>query len=238
MSRQIILDTETTGLDPKSGHRLIELGCIELEARRPTGKSLHMYFNPDREVPQEAINVHGITNEFLQDKPRFFEAVDEVMQFLQGAELVIHNAPFDLGFLNHELNLLRRNDWGNIEAHCEILDTLLMARERHPGQRNSLDALCKRYDIDNSHRTFHGALLDSQILMDVYLRMTGGQTLLFVEEENAKDDRANNTARSIQKIKHQAFNIPVVQASEEELAAHKVYCKMLSETSGEEVKWT
>ena len=172
--RQIILDTETTGIDPKQGHRIIEIGCVELLDRKLTHKHYHQYIQPEREVEEEAIGVHGITNEFLADKPKFAQVVDAFMQFVQGAELVIHNAPFDVGFINHELSLLKDNVWGKIEDHCKITDTLKMARKTYPGQRNSLDALCKRLGVDNSGRELHGALLDSEILADVYLMMTGG----------------------------------------------------------------
>lgn len=213
--RQIILDTETTGIDPKSGHRIVELGCVELVDRRLTGNNLHMYFNPDRVLEQVVIDVHGITNEFLADKPRYHEMVREIMDYLAGAELVIHNAPFDLGFLNHELSLLEQNTWGTIEDHCTILDTLVMARKRHPGQRNSLDALCKRYNVNNAHRTFHGALLDSQILSEVYLAMTGGQINLGLSAEEAQSDDAASESQNVElkvtKLKRD-FKLRVVRA--------------------------
>src|SRR5690606_3445463 len=173
--RQIILDTETTGLEPAEGHRIIEIGCVEMVSRRLTGNNFHRYLQPDREIDSAAIEVHGITNEFLADKPRFSDVVQEFLAFVKGAELIIHNAAFDVGFINHELRKVNPA-LGKIEDHCTILDTLIMARKMHPGQRNSLDALCKRYEIDNSHRELHGALLDAEILGDVYLAMTGGQT--------------------------------------------------------------
>ena len=172
--RQIILDTETTGLEPSQGHRIIEIGCVELVNRRLTGNHYHQYIQPDREVHVDAIEIHGITNEFLVDKPRFEQIAREFADFIKGAELVIHNAPFDVGFINHEFVRLGP-EWGKVQDQCGILDTLKMAREMHPGQRNTLDALCKRYDVDNSGRTLHGALLDAEILADVYLAMTGGQ---------------------------------------------------------------
>jgi len=175
--RQIVLDTETTGLEVSQGHRIIEIGCIELENRRVTGNHWHYYVNPDRAVDSGAFEVHGISSEFLQDKPRFAELAEEFHSYIAGAELVIHNAPFDVGFLDNELALLE-SPLAPVEKSCSILDTLLLARQKHPGQKNNLDALCKRYSIDNSNRSLHGALLDARILADVYLAMTGGQTSL------------------------------------------------------------
>lgn len=174
--RQIVLDTETTGLDPAQGHRIIEIGCVELIERRLTGNNFHQYLQPDREIDQAAVEIHGITTEFLKDKPHFADLVGDFMAYIQGAELVIHNAPFDTGFIDNELKILR-GDWSAVSNYCTVTDTLVMAKKIHPGQRNSLDALCKRYQIDNSHREFHGALLDAEILADVYLTMTGGSTL-------------------------------------------------------------
>ena len=184
--RQIVLDTETTGLEVSLGHRIIEIGCIELINRRVTENHWHFYINPDREIDSGAFDVHGISNEFLQDKHRFPEIADDFLDYIDGAELVIHNAPFDVGFLNHELGLLG-NPGGCIEDRCGILDTLLMARQKHPGQKNNLDALCKRYQVDNSHRSVHGALLDARILADVYLIMTGGQTSLGLDTSKTAD---------------------------------------------------
>ena len=175
--RQIVLDTETTGLEPAEGHRIIEIGCVEMVNRRLTGNNFHRYLQPDREIDDGAIEVHGITNEFLADKPRFKDIAREFLDYIKGAQLVIHNAAFDVGFMVHEFGLLKAG-FGKTEDHCTVLDTLLMARKMHPGQRNSLDALCKRYEIDNSHRDLHGALLDAEILAYVYLGMTGGQTNL------------------------------------------------------------
>ena len=172
--RQIILDTETTGLEPADGHRVIEIGCVELVDRRLTGRHFHQYLNPERDIEDGALEVHGISSEFLADKPVFADVAEEFLEFIADAELIIHNAPFDLGFLDNELSLLGRAD--RIEAHARIIDTLEMARDLHPGQRNSLDALCKRYEVDDSSRTLHGALLDAEILADVYLAMTGGQS--------------------------------------------------------------
>jgi DNA polymerase-3 subunit epsilon len=172
--RQIILDTETTGLEPAEGHRIIEIGCVELIDRRPSENRFHQYINPERDIEDGAMEVHGISNEFLQDKPVFADVVEDLLGFVAGSELIIHNAPFDIGFLDWELSLLNRSD--RMADHVAVLDTLELARDLHPGQRNSLDALCKRYEVDNSSRTLHGALLDAEILADVYLAMTGGQS--------------------------------------------------------------
>ncbi len=176
--RQIVLDTETTGLEPAEGHRIIEIGCVELKGRR-RGATQRWFLNPERQIDEAAIAVHGITAEQLKGKPRFAEVADSVLEFIRGAELVIHNAPFDVGFLDAELARAGRGE--RIADHCGVLDTLLLARQLHPGQRNNLDALCKRYSIDNSQRTFHGALLDAEILADVYLAMTGGQATLSLD---------------------------------------------------------
>ena len=180
--RQIVLDTETTGLEVSLGHRIIEIGCVELVNRRETGNHWHHYFNPDREIDAGAFEVHGIGNDFLQDKPRFADLAEEFYEYVKGAELIIHNAAFDIGFLNYELDLLTMPTQPLDEA-CSVLDTLALARQKHPGQKNNLDALCKRYDIDNSQRSLHGALLDARILADVYLAMTGGQTSLGLDAE-------------------------------------------------------
>lgn len=227
--RQIVLDTETTGLYTNDGHRIIEIGCVELIDRRLTGNTLHLYFNPDRELDQGAIDVHGITNDFLADKPRFFEKVREIMAFIKDAELVIHNASFDLGFLNYELSRLEQNVWGSIENHCAVLDTLKMARAKHRGQRNSLDALCKRYHVSNAHRELHGALLDAEILAEVYLAMTGGQIALgLAGEENGSDDE-KETSTMAKPVEIQLdLPLPVILASEEECQAHQAYMEKLS----------
>ena len=172
--RQIVLDTETTGLEVGKGHRIIEIGCVELTERRPTGRTLHRYFNPGRTVDEGALAVHGISNDFLADKPRFADVAAELIDFIRDAELIIHNAAFDVAFLDMELALADAAH-GKVEHHAQVLDTLLLAREKYPGQKNSLDALCKRLNIDNSHRELHGALLDAQLLADVYLAITGGQ---------------------------------------------------------------
>jgi DNA polymerase-3 subunit epsilon len=182
--RQIVLDTETTGLDPQQGHRVIEVAAVEMIGRRLTSNRFHRYINPERDSDPGALQVHGLTTEFLQDKPKFREVASELLEYLRGAQLIIHNAAFDVGFLNHELSLLGLPPV--TECCAEIVDSLKMARELHPGKRNSLDALCERYEIDNSHRTFHGALLDAELLSDVYLAMTRGQESLMIEIEAAE----------------------------------------------------
>ncbi|MGB1800992.1 MAG: DNA polymerase III subunit epsilon [Gammaproteobacteria bacterium] len=231
--RQIVLDTETTGLEPKQGHRIIEIGCVEIINRRKTNKHYHQYINPDREIDEGAYNVHGISNEFLADKPRFKQIAQEFINFIRDSELIIHNAAFDVGFLDHELRKLGIK-WGKIEHFCTVTDTLTMAREKHPGQKNNLDALCKRYEIDNSKRDLHGALLDAQILLDVYLAMTGGQEALALgsmEEEEAAEQNAIRLNDENRKP------LPIIQPSEEELAAHEKYLEVLREKSGGKCVW-
>ncbi len=224
--RQIILDTETTGLEPSEGHRVIEIGCVELIDRRLSGNHFHQYINPERDIDDGALEVHGISGEFLQDKPVFSEVVEEFLEFIEGAEVIIHNAPFDIGFLDSELTLIQRPD--RMAEHVRILDTLELARDLHPGQRNSLDALCKRYEVDNSARTLHGALLDAEILADVYLAMTGGQSDLGLsfespqmgEQDHAHMDLAERPA------------LVVLTANEEEIAAHDARLHEIQEKSG------
>lgn len=229
--RQVVLDTETTGLTPEDGHRIIEIGCIELVDRRITENRFHIYLNPDREIDAGAIEVHGISNEFLQDKLRFPDIANDFLAFVQGAELVIHNAPFDVGFLDSEFSRL---DGGiRIDQHCTVLDTLIMARRKHPGQRNSLDALCKRYGIDNSHRELHGALLDAEILADVYLMMTGGQTSLFADEEL----EAGATLAGEQRTRKPRPDLRVIPCSREEALAHRDYLRMMRESNGGNCLW-
>ena len=221
MLRQIILDTETTGLDPQSGHRIIEIGCVEVINRRLTGTTFHRYINPERPIDRGAEEVHGLTSEFLQDKPKFVEIIDEFLAFIEGAELVIHNAPFDTGFLNAEFKLLKRR-LKNLEEYCQITDTLAMARKMHPGQRNSLDALCKRYGIDNAGRDLHGGLLDANLLALTYLAMTSGQDNLFIADnkESAHDNK--NQASELPTIKvKKNYKLRVLKATDEELAAHE-----------------
>ena len=212
--RQIVLDTETTGIDPKQGHRIIEIGCVELVNRKLTGNTFHVYINPQREVEQEAIEVHGITNEFLADKPLFTQVVDDFIAFIKGAELVIHNAPFDVGFMDHEFALCRRK-LPKTEDICTVLDTLVMARRMRPGQKNSLDALCKFYHVDNSHRTYHGALLDSEILSDVYLYMTGGQTKLSLA--SADEESSDDGFETVKKFNRSA-TLKIIRASADDIA--------------------
>ncbi|MDC8831293.1 DNA polymerase III subunit epsilon [Alteromonas gilva] len=216
--RQIVLDTETTGIDPKEGHRVIEIGCVEVINRRLTGNHFHVYINPKREIEQEAIEVHGITNEFLADKPVFADIADEFIEFIRGGQLVIHNAPFDVGFMDHEFAMHGPTAGVKTKDICGVLDTLVLAREFHPGQKNNLDALCKRYGIDNSHRELHGALLDAEILADVYLMMTGGQTDLNLSGNNQS---AGSGPEVIRRIARNGNKLKVIQASADELAQHE-----------------
>jgi DNA polymerase-3 subunit epsilon len=229
--RQVVLDTETTGINPKEGHRIIEIGCVELINRRLTQNRFHVYINPEREIDAGAIEVHGITNEFLRDKPKFADVVDDFLAFAKGAELIIHNAPFDVGFLNHELGLLNHSA-GAIEAQCGVLDTLAYARKKHPGARNSLDALCKRYGIDNSHRELHGALLDAEILADVYLLMTGGQFSLL--EDNDGD---NAEQKGIVRLSADRAPLKIISCSAEELEAHEQSLAKIAKASGGNCVW-
>jgi DNA polymerase-3 subunit epsilon len=225
LKRQIVLDTETTGIDPKAGHRIIEIGCVELINRRLTGNNFHVYINPQRDIEEEAIDVHGITNEFLRDKPLYHQIAQEFFDYIKGAELIIHNAPFDVGFMDNEFALLQQG-YPNTHEYCEVLDTLVMARNLHPGQKNSLDALCRRYDIDNSKRTLHGALLDSEILADVYLAMTGGQVKM-----NLASNTENRSQADSARIRRLADNRPalkVVKASADELVAHEERLKVVN----------
>lgn len=231
--RQIVLDTETTGLEPAQGHRIIEIGCVELINRRMTENRYHQYINPEREVDDGAIEVHGITNEFLADKPVFADVVEDFLRFIRGAELIIHNAPFDVGFINHELRLLD-NQAQSVEAFCSILDTLMMARNMHPGQKNSLDALCKRYEIDNSARDLHGALLDAEILAEVYLAMTGGQVRLSL---GGVSETAKGKAEQPRPVSRQRGPLPVIRATEGELLAHAERLGAIDKVSGGQCVW-
>ncbi len=224
--RQIVLDTETTGIEPKEGHRIIEIGCVEMINRRLTGRTYHRYINPERIVEDEAISVHGITNEFLADKPLFADIQDEFIEFIRGADLVIHNAAFDVGFMDHEFGLNGHNE--RIKDFCQVTDTLALARKKHPGQKNNLDALCRRYGIDNSHRELHGALLDSEILADVYLMLTGGQKNLLL----AGDDEGEDGAEPIRRIDMSQFNLTVRKAADEELSEHQAYIDKLDKKGG------
>lgn len=220
MNRQIVLDTETTGLDPNQGHRIIEIGCVELVGRKLTGRHFHQYINPERAIDEGAQQVHGISLESLADKPLFAAIADDFLEFVEGAELVIHNAPFDLGFLNKELSLLGPNR-GILEESCQVLDSLVLARQMHPGQRNSLDALCKRYFIDNSQRDLHGALLDAELLAEVYLIMTGGQVGLGLGEDEGVEQGTGKTGQSIRRLPDGRKPARVIRASDKELVAHK-----------------
>ena len=232
--RQIVLDTETTGLEPEQGHRVIEIGCVELLDRRPTGNNFHVYLQPDREIDAAAVEVHGITNEFLADKPRFADIAGDLLAYLRGAELIIHNAPFDVGFLDAELG--RLDGLGVIAEHCTVLDTLLMARKKHPGQRNSLDALCGRYEVDNSRRDKHGALLDAEILADVYLAMTGGQRALSLDAEVATQSQDGAQA-GIRRLQREGLMLQVVKANDDELAAHETRLKAIDDAAGGQAVW-
>jgi DNA polymerase-3 subunit epsilon len=240
--RQIVLDTETTGLEAERGHRIIEIGCVELLNRRPSGRQFHRYINPERDIDEGARAVHGITRERLLTAPKFGEIAEELFGFISGCELIIHNAPFDLGFIDMELMLLAKIRGASgalpagVRSVCLVLDTLSLARERHPGQRNNLDALCKRYGIDNSHRDLHGALLDARILADVYLAMTGGQSLLALDEaarERSGAARSAQVAVTVRPVEP----LRVVDASEEELAAHALLTALLQKSSGGACLW-
>ena len=234
--RQIVLDTETTGLEPKQGHKIIEIGCVEMINRKLTGNHFHVYINPQREVEEEAIEVHGITNEFLSDKPLFENIADDFLDYVKGAELVIHNAPFDIGFLDHELNLLDGSS-GTMTDYCTVLDTLVLARQMHPGQKNSLDALCKRYFIDNSRRELHGALLDSEILAEVYLGMTGGQTDLSLAPKQDYLTTTNRDNGGIRRLSEDRLPFKIIKASNEELDEHQLYMEKLTESNQGKIIW-
>lgn len=227
--RQVVLDTETTGLEVSQGHRIIEIGGVELINRRLTGKHFHQYLNPHREIDAGAQEVHGITSEFLADKPSFEDVADQFLEFIRGAELIIHNAPFDIAFIDSEFKMLTQN-YSPVREICGVVDTVVMARKKHPGQKNNLDALCKRYGVDNSQRELHGALLDAEILADVYLAMTGGQTALSL-------DGAENNSGAEEKLEIAAISadrkpLKVIKATPVELAAHEEQLKRIQETSG------
>lgn len=229
--RQIFLDTETTGLDATAGDRIVEIGCIEMVGRRLTGRHLHLYFNPERPVHPEAVRVHGLTDEFLADKPRFADHAPAVLEFLSGAEIIIHNASFDTGFLNEELKRLGQPAVHTLVAR--VTDSLAMAREMFPGKANSLDALCRRLEVDNSNRAFHGALLDAGLLAEVYVRMTRGQDSLVIDVSAGSSDAHGELARrDLSQIM-----LPVVQASEAELRAHEEWLKDLDKASGGKTVW-
>ncbi len=233
--RQIVLDTETTGLEPELNHRIIEIGCVELVNRRATGRTFHRYLNPEREIDDGALAVHGISRTDLDGQPRFREIADELLAFLTGAELVIHNAAFDIAFLDAELARLP-GERRQLGALCQVLDTLALARELHPGQRNSLDALCKRYSIDNSARELHGALLDARILAGVYLAMTGGQGTLALAEADTATRAADGSAR-VRAPLRTVTALPVLTASAEELHAHEAMLAIITKASGGRCLW-
>jgi DNA polymerase-3 subunit epsilon len=228
--RQIFLDTETTGLSADNGDRVIEIGCVELLHRKLTGNNLHFYLNPERDSHEDALRVHGITNEFLKDKPKFAEVVDQFLEYIEGAEVIIHNAPFDVGFLNKELELQGRKP---LTTYIEgVIDTLVMAKEMFPGKRNSLDSLCDRLEVDNSGRTLHGALLDAELLADVYINMTRGQDALLMEVES-NDEQTRTTER----VDLSSYQLPVIAASEQELTQHDDVLAQLDKSSGGKTVW-
>ena len=229
--RQVILDTETTGLEPEQGHRVIEVGCIEVVNRRRTGRKFHRYLWPDREIDAGALQVHGLTEEFLRGQPRFADIAAELLEFIRDAELVIHNAPFDVAFLDAEFRRLAEPT--TVGAHSTVLDTLQLARRMHPGQRNGLDALCKRYSVDNSHRDLHGALLDADLLLEVYLAMTGGQGALTLGE-TAERPEANSGVR---RAERPAGTLVVRRADAAEVAAHEARLAALDKASGGRTVW-
>ena len=234
MSRQIVLDTETTGLSPETGDRVIELGCVELVNRKLTGNNLHLYFNPERDSHPDALRIHGLTTEFLSDKPKFAEKVQDILAYLQGAELIIHNAPFDVGFLNKELSLLGLKPI--TEYVAKVTDSLVMAKELFPGKRNSLDALCSRLEVDNSGRELHGALLDAELLADVYINMTRGQnTLVMPDADDSQGTQASGEAAPA--IDLRSFRLPVLQPNEQELAAHEANLDEIDKASGGKTIW-
>ena len=231
--RQIVLDTETTGLEPSEGHRIIEIGCVELVDRKLTGNNWHQYIQPDRDIDPGAVEVHGITNDFLADKPRFEDLVEDFIDYVRGAELVIHNAPFDVGFLDAELKRCGREE--TVADLCGVLDTLAMARKMHPGQKNSLDALCRRYEIDNSHRDLHGALLDAEILADVYLIMTGGQVALLLGGQT--DGQGGGAPEAIRRLPADRPPLKVIRASDAEQAAHEARLAAIGQACGGTPLW-
>jgi DNA polymerase-3 subunit epsilon len=228
--RQIFLDTETTGLSAENGDRIIEIGCVELLNRKLTGNNLHFYVNPERDSHEDALKVHGISNEFLKDKPKFADIAEQLLDYVQGAEIIIHNAPFDIGFLNKELELLGKKPFTTVVE--SVTDSLAMAKELFPGKRNSLDALCDRLEVDNSGRTLHGALLDAELLADVYINMTRGQDALLMEVESAGPAHGSTKLADISQLK-----LPVIKASEQELAQHDDVLAQLDKASGGKTVW-
>lgn len=231
--RQVVLDTETTGLSAQDGDRILEIGCVELVQRRPTGHHLHLYINPERDSHPDALKVHGITSEFLSDKPKFADVAETLLAYLAGAEIIIHNAPFDVGFLDRELERLGR---GPLSAHVQgVIDSLMLAKEQYPGKRNSLDALCDRLEVDNSGRTLHGALLDAELLAEVYIRLTRGQEALYGEQESASTAVANQTSQPTFDLSQ--LQLPVVQPNTAEWQAHQALLAEVEKASGQAVAW-
>ncbi len=226
--RQIVLDTETTGLDPKQGHKIIEIGCVEMINRRLTGNNYHQYLQPDREIDEGAQAVHGISNEFLADKPRFSDVVKDFIDYVDGAELIIHNAPFDIGFLDHELKQSGA-EYGKVSTYCSVIDTLVMARKMRPGKKNNLNILCKAYDVNNAHRELHGALLDSELLAEVYLHMTGGQSALLLESEEVVS--SDTGTKKIKALSADRKPLKIIRANEEEMQAHQEMIEKMEEAS-------
>ena len=235
MNRQILLDTETTGLDPKSGHRVIEIGCVEIVNRKFTGSEFHTYLNPEREIDEEAEKIHGLSFEFLSDKPKFYEVLDEFLEYIKDSELLIHNAPFDIGFINHEIKLHSKKGPFVETIVDKITDTLQIAREKHPGQRNSLDALAQRSEIGGYDRSYHGAILDSKILGDVYLAMTGGQSDLFQANAANQKSAVAETKSDVSSIKD--AKIVLTSISEDEEKRNLDYLKNMQEETGVEPVW-
>ncbi len=233
--RQIFLDTETTGLDPKTGDRIVEIGCVEMVNRRLTGRNLHLYLNPERPGSEEAIRIHGLTDEFLADKPKFREIADELVEYVRGAEVIIHNAGFDVGFLDAELRRVGQPRFAELAGG--ILDTLVMAREMYPGKANSLDALCRRLEVDNKHRHFHGALLDSNLLAEVYIRMTRGQNSLVIDDEKGSEEQVEQIDEDQAAIDLSTFVLPVLRAAEAEQSAHDKMLAELDKASGGKTIW-
>ncbi len=233
--RQVVLDTETTGLEVGQGHRIIEIGCVEIVNRRLTGRHYHQYIKPNREIDEGALAVHGISSEFLADKPVFERVVDEFLAFIDGAELIIHNAPFDVGFIDAELKRLDAN-MPLTAQRCNVTDSLLLARAKHPGQRNSLDALCQRYEVDNASRTLHGALLDAEILADVYLAMTGGQTSLGLNGDD-ESSTGHDGGQRIRRLPNERPRLAVIEATSEELAHHEARLDAIAKAAGGDVLW-
>ncbi|MBD8048983.1 DNA polymerase III subunit epsilon [Limnohabitans radicicola] len=228
--RQIVLDTETTGLSAEGGDRIIEIGCVELYARKLTGNNLHFYINPERDSHEDALKVHGISNEFLRDKPKFAQLVDDILAYVQDAEVIIHNAAFDIGFLNKELERVGKPPFKNHVSG--VIDTLVMAKEMFPGKRNSLDALCDRLEVDNSGRTLHGALLDAELLADVYINMTRGQEALVMESVDAVSEKTTVVSRDLSQ-----FVLPVLAANAQEMAAHEDVLAQMDKASGGKTVW-